>query len=289
MSMRPCYSLFFLLLSLVVQVNLQVDINSVDLLITIIRRAIWTRMLGGFLNVSPSYPRYLLFEATKNLKQSDNAEKIKIVHFVWHYPLFVRTVILQGLDAVRRAVLQKRVGEGRFPKIQQRFSEIRPTPSRKQFFATPPRSSTYPRKMAIFSELPSLESSLTLAAQAKPSLLSHPAPASTLWWDFTFFRLKFVNEHCLLVRARSWSCLDCNSTEAREPHLLWHRVCSSHFDFDTLIFSKVAKDKCDRWGYQQQHPDLFSGEHQQGDGVECKQRRWHEQGDRHQQQPDHQQ
>ena len=183
MSMRPCYSLFFLLLSLVVQVNLQVDINSVDLLITIIRRAIWTRMLGGFLNVSPSYPRYLLFEATKNLKQSDNAEKIKIVHFVWHYPLFVRTVILQGLDAVRRAVLQKRVVEGRFPKIQQRFSEIRPTPSRKQFFATPPRSSTYPRKMAIFSELPSLESSLTLAAQAKPSLLSHPAPASTLWWD----------------------------------------------------------------------------------------------------------
>ena len=149
MSMRPCYSLFFLLLSLVVQVNLQVDINSVDLLITIIRRAIWTRMLGGFLNVSPSYPRYLLFEATKNLSKTiGQRKKIKIVHFVWHYPLFVRTVILQGLDAVRRAVLQKRVGEGRFPKIQQRFSEIRPTPSRKQFFATPPRSSTYPRKMA---------------------------------------------------------------------------------------------------------------------------------------------
>ena len=97
--------------------------------------------------------------------------------------MFVRTVILQGLDAVRRAVLQKRVGdgEGRFPKIQQRFSEIRPTPSRKQFFATPPRSSTYPRKMAIFSELPSLESSLTLAAQAKPSLLSHAVPARSLW------------------------------------------------------------------------------------------------------------
>ena len=119
----------------------------------------------------------------KSIEKIGQRKKIKIVHFVWHYPLFVRTVILQGLDAVRRAVLQKRVVEGRFPKIQQRFSEIRPTPSRKQFFATPPRSSTYPRKMAIFSELPSLESSLTLAAQAKPSLLSHPAPASTLWWD----------------------------------------------------------------------------------------------------------
>ena len=45
-------------------------LNSVDLLITIIRRAIWTRMLGGFLNVSPSYPRYLLFEATKTLSKT---------------------------------------------------------------------------------------------------------------------------------------------------------------------------------------------------------------------------
>ena len=171
-----------------------------------------------------------------------------------------------------------------FPRFDQLLPENNSLPPHQGLLLIPEK---WPKKHFQWTPLSGIFPNTCCSGQTKSPFSSRSCQHSLV--GFHFFCLKFVNEHCLLVRARSRSCLDCNSTEAREPHLLWHRVCSSHFDFDTLIFSKVAKDKCDRWGYQQQHPDLFSGEHQQGDGVECKQRRWHEQGDRHQQQPDHQQ
>ena len=63
-----------------------------------------------------------------------------------------------------------------FPRFDQLLPENNSLPPHQGLLLIPEKW-----QKNIFSELPSLKSSLTLAAQAKPSLLSHPAPTSTLW------------------------------------------------------------------------------------------------------------
>ena len=90
--------------------------------------------------------------------------------------------MLFGELSSRKELVMVREDFRRFNKDFPRFDRLLPENN-----SLPPHQGLLhiPEKWQknIFSELPSLESSLTLAAQAKPSLLSHPAPASTLWWD----------------------------------------------------------------------------------------------------------
>ena len=91
----------------------------------------------------------------------------------------------QGLAAVRRAAFQKRVGENRVPEIRPRLPDIRPTPSRKQFFVPelPPRSLGYWRDEIKLQLVWDLECHNMIAVQVNPSLLSGSLPPRTLWWD----------------------------------------------------------------------------------------------------------
>ena len=49
------------------------------------------------------------------------------------------------------------------------------------------------------------------------------------------------NVQITVVRAGSRSGLDCHSTEASEPHFLWHRVCSPHSHLASFTFPRSPK------------------------------------------------
>ena len=191
----------------------------------------------------------------------------------------------QGLAAVRRVLFQKRVGESRFPEIRPRLPEIRPTPSRKQFFVPgpPPRCSVNWHKLDSDVQL---VCNLVCCSGQTQSPFSYPSSPHSL------VRHKrgqiWHNKQITVVRTWSRSCLDCHSTKASEQHFHRHRVCSPHshlctlYNFQTVYIiqiSQISKDKCDHRGHQQQHTHCDGGEHPEGLCDEHQQRPGHKQGD----------